>query len=98
MRAGRARWLRLCHDSEVPRFLLDLSKDEALHRRLLQEQLERFIGVIYRPETELMSHYASASLPKQFDALVWFDETNAVTALGPEHAGTGLPDTYPFGL
>ena len=50
-------------------------RDEALRRRLLEPRLERFIGVIYRPETELMSHYAEASLPQQFDAFVWFDET-----------------------
>ncbi|RVC58701.1 hypothetical protein EN779_18255, partial [Mesorhizobium sp. M4B.F.Ca.ET.088.02.2.1] len=60
--------------------------------------LERFIGVIYRPETELRSHYADASLPQQFDAFLWFDTTEAVTPLGPEHVRTGVPDTYPFGL
>ncbi|ESY78163.1 protein-L-isoaspartate O-methyltransferase [Mesorhizobium sp. LNHC221B00] len=89
---------RLCHDSRVPRFLLDLRRDEALRERLLERRLERFIGVIYRPETELRSHYADVSLPRQFDAFVWFDKTAAVTPLGPEHAGTGVPDTYPFGL
>lgn len=35
-------------------------------------------------------------LPKQFDAFVWFDETQAVTPLGPEHH-KGMPETYPFG-
>jgi protein-L-isoaspartate(D-aspartate) O-methyltransferase len=94
----RDSYERLCHDSGVPRFLLDLGRDEALRRRLLQPRLERFIGVIYRPETELMSHYADASLPQQFDAFVWFDETKAVTPLGPEHAKPGAPETYPFGL
>jgi protein-L-isoaspartate(D-aspartate) O-methyltransferase len=91
---------RLCHDSAVPRFLLDLAagQHEALRRRLLEPKLERFIGVIYRPETELMSHYAEATLPKQFDAFVWFDETRAVTPLGPEHQGEALPETWPFGL
>jgi erythromycin esterase-like protein len=59
---------------------------------------ERFIGVIYRPDTELLSHYSDASLPQQFDAYVWFDETTAVTPLGPHHAKPGMPDTYPFGL
>jgi len=54
--------------------------------------------VIYRPDTELMSHYAEASLPQQFDAFVWFDETSAVTPLQPEAAKAGMPDTYPFGL
>jgi erythromycin esterase-like protein len=89
---------RLCHDSGVPTFLLDLHRNEAPRRRLLEPRLERFIGVIYRPDTELMSHYADASLPQQFDAFVWFDETKAVTPLGPEHARPGAPETYPFGL
>ncbi|MEK0086094.1 protein-L-isoaspartate(D-aspartate) O-methyltransferase [Benzoatithermus flavus] len=89
---------RLCHDTGVPSFLLDLNRDQALRRRLLEPRLERFIGVIYRPESELMSHYAEASLPQQFDAYVWFDATAAVTPLGPEHARPGAPETYPFGL
>ncbi len=91
---------RLCHDAGVPRFLLDLAPDrhEAMRRRLLEPRLERFIGVIYRPETELMSHYSECTLPGQFDAFVWFDETSAVTPLGPEHVRQGLPDTWPFGL
>ncbi|RWO52761.1 MAG: protein-L-isoaspartate(D-aspartate) O-methyltransferase [Mesorhizobium sp.] len=89
---------RLCHDSGVSRFLLDIKRDDTLRERLLERRLERFIGVIYRPETELRSHYADASLAQQFDAFVWFDETVAVTPLGPEHVGTGVPDTYPFGL
>lgn len=89
---------RLCHDSLVPRFLLDLGRDTTLRERLLERRLERFIGVIYRPETELRSHYADVSLPQQFDAFLWFDKTAAVTLLGPEHVRTGVPDTYPFGL
>jgi protein-L-isoaspartate(D-aspartate) O-methyltransferase len=89
---------RACHDSGVARFLLDLTRDSAARRRLLDPRLERFIGVIYRPDTELMSHYAQASLPQQFDALLWFDETAAVTPLGPEQAAAGDSDTYPFGL
>jgi protein-L-isoaspartate(D-aspartate) O-methyltransferase len=91
---------RLCHDSGMARFLLDLgvARNGAVRHRLLEPRLERFIGVIYRPESELMSHYSEASLPQQFDAFVWFDETHAVTPLGPQHAMSGVPDTYPFGL
>jgi len=90
---------RLCHDAGVPRFLLDLRRDEALRRRLAETRLERFIGVIYRPETELMSHYSDVALSRQFDAYVWFDETRAVTPLGPKHAPRGeVPETYPFGV
>ncbi len=91
---------RLCHDAGVPRFLLDLmpGRHEALRRRLLETRLQRFIGVSYRPDTELMSHYTDVSLPPQFDAYVWFDDTAAVTPLAPEHIEAGAPDTYPFGL
>jgi protein-L-isoaspartate(D-aspartate) O-methyltransferase len=90
---------RLCHDSGVPRFLLDLREGvngEAVEA-LLEPRLERFIGVIYRPETERWSHYAEAVLPNQFDAWVWFDETEAVQPLPGAEAG-GEDETWPFGL
>ena len=89
---------RLSHDAGPERFLLDLDRDPALRQRLVEQRLERFIGVIYRPETELASHYADASLPRQFDGWVWFDETEAVTPLEPDHRREGVPDTYPFGV
>ncbi len=89
---------RLCHDAGEPRFLLDLARNETLKRRLATERPERFIGVIYRPDTELMSHYAEASLPRQFDAWVWFDETRAVSPLDAPQGPAGVPDTYPFGV
>jgi len=94
----RDSYERLCHDAGEPRFLLDLGRDQALRHRLMEPRLERFIGVIYRPETELLSHYSNVSLPEQFDAYVWFDETSAVTPIGPGHARPGAPETYPFGL
>ena len=91
---------RLCHDSGVGRFLLDLREGRygALRERLMEPRLERFIGVIYRPETELQSHYAEVVLPEQFDAWTWFDETTAVSPPTPERHGSGMPETWPFGL
>jgi erythromycin esterase-like protein len=96
----RNSYERLCRDSGGGQFLLDLrlGRHEELRHELLGPRLERFISVIYRPETELLSHYSEASLPRQFDAYVWFEETQAVTPLGPEHAKGGMPETYPFGL
>lgn len=88
---------RLCHDSTVKRFMLPLRTDARYVAELRKPRLERAIGVIYRPETELQSHYFHASLPHQFDEYIWFDETRAVDALGPE-SGKGMPDTFPFGL
>jgi erythromycin esterase-like protein len=96
---------RVCHDSTIERFLLDLregQRDEWLAAELMDPRLERFIGVIYRPETERWSHYSHAILPKQFDAWLWFDETEAVNPLPGEQrpggAVTGAEETYPFGL
>jgi erythromycin esterase-like protein len=68
-----------------------------VREELAPPRLERAIGVIYRPETELQSHYFQAVLPLQFDEYIWFDETHAVHAL-PAPRAAGVPDTYPFGL
>lgn len=85
----------ICHESERTAFLLDLHGGAA--ESLSDPRLERAIGVVYRPETELASHYMQAVLPRQFDEYVWFDETRAVTPLSTIDL-EGTPDTYPFGL
>jgi erythromycin esterase-like protein len=46
-----------------------------LRDALTGPRLERAIGVVYRPESEFLSHYFEAVLPEQFDAYVWFEET-----------------------
>jgi erythromycin esterase-like protein len=70
---------------------------QPLAHLLREPLLERAIGVVYRPETELTSHYFQAVLADQFDAYVWFERTKAVTPLGHEKLH-GAPETYPFGL
>ncbi|CAN7401255.1 protein-L-isoaspartate(D-aspartate) O-methyltransferase [Paraburkholderia sp. DD10] len=87
------------HRAGQPRFLLDLRPGvhDALRARLSEPLLERFIGVIYRPDTERYSHYAQASLADQFDAYVWVDRTSAVEPL-PTPMREGTPDTFPFGV
>jgi protein-L-isoaspartate(D-aspartate) O-methyltransferase len=91
---------RLCHDTGIPGFLLHLREPrrDEVREELQSPRLERAIGVIYRPETELMSHYFQAVLPWQFDEYIWFDETRAVTPLGGPEVAEGMPETYPFGL
>ena len=94
----RDSYERLCHDSGVPRFLLDFVGSPELAKRLEEPLLERFIGVIYRPETERWSHYSEAALPRQFDGYAWFDETAALQPLAAHEPHSGAPDTFPFGL
>ncbi len=90
---------RVFHEVRTDNFLLPLRQPlkEMARRRLLAERLERAIGVIYRPETELQSHYFYACLPRQFDEYIWFDTTRAVEPLHRHDSG-GVPDTFPFGL
>lgn len=63
-------------------------------------RLERGIGMVYRPETERVSHYYQSRLPRQFDAVVHIDHTTAVEPLDPI---SGWPPfdtagTFPSGL
>ena len=87
------------HRSNQPGIILPLGKGQhGKHvEALSQPLLERAIGVIYRPETELASHYFQAVLPQQFDDYIFIDQTSAVMPLQVEEL-EGMPDTYPFGV
>ncbi len=89
---------RLLHDAGMDRMFLPLNA--ALADPLAAPLLERAIGVVYRPETELASHYFTTSLSAQFDALFHIDETTAVEPFEiTEHwSQHEAPETYPFGL
>ena len=89
---GRSR------DTGIAAFMLETGpgQRESVRAELAEPLLERAIGVIYRPETELLSHYFQAELSLQFDAWIWFEETEAVAAR-PVYA-EGPDETYPFGL
>jgi erythromycin esterase-like protein len=88
------------HDTEIARFLLTLRERDNAPKVLREPRLERAIGVIYRPDTERMSHYFYARLPDQFDAVLHFDETRAVEPLdySAEWEAGELPETFPFAV
>jgi protein-L-isoaspartate(D-aspartate) O-methyltransferase len=90
---------RLCHDAEVPAFFLHLREPARpdLRYELESPRLERAIGVIYRPDTELQSHYFHASLPHQFDEYIWIDGTRAVRPVTAEE-GRALARAHPFAV
>ena len=90
----------LLHATGIERFLLPLRGDNPAREALMQKRLERAIGVIYLPRTERQSHYFSAQMAVQFDAVIHIDRTTAVTPLDP---GGGWhseepPETYPGGF
>jgi erythromycin esterase-like protein len=86
-------WEALFHQTGVSRFLIEPTGLEG-------RRLERAIGVIYRPETERLSHYFHARLANQFDAVVHMDETRAVEPLEltSEWERGELPETYPWAV
>jgi len=90
---GRSR------DTGLAAFFLETGPGQKadIRAELAEPLLERAIGVIYRPESELLSHYFQAELSRQFDAWIWFAETHAVAARPVAHPH-GPDDTYPFGL
>ncbi len=80
----------------MPRFLL-ITRDQP---KLRQPRLQRAIGVIYRPETERISHYFEASLARQFDVVIHIDETHAIAPLDrtPDWDTQELMHTFPAGM
>ena len=89
---------RLFHDAGLPRVALLLRQPE-IRDALKASRLERAIGVIYRPDTERVSHYFMARLPDQFDAVLHVDETNALRPLERwSRDEVDLPETYPTAL
>src|SRR5207245_11776964 len=90
----------LFHQLGIPRFLVTFAGDARLSAEFRSDRLERAIGVIYRPETERLSHYFHARIADQFDAVIHFDETSAIEPLphAEEEQTPEVPETYPVGV
>ena len=89
----------LFHDCGVEAFCLHLREPRKpdLREEMAVSRLERAIGVVYRPDTELASHYFNAILSHQFDEFIWFDHSKAVRPISNEDAGRFSPE-HPFSL
>ena len=87
------------HGLGRPEFFLSL-RDAAGLAGLPRQARERAIGVIYRPDTELQSHYFYAEIARQFDAVMHFDRTRALEPLDrTSRWETGEPpETFPSGV
>lgn len=93
-------WEALFHAIDVPNFALDLRHAAGAEPLLHAPLLERAIGVLYLPRTELYSHYFSSRICEQFDAVFHYDHTRAVEPLERSvRWETGeLPETFPTGV
>jgi len=90
-------WEALFSAVRAPNFYLDMEKASLAYPALMGPLMERAIGVIYLPQTELYSHYLHARIAGQFDALFHFDQTRAVEPLErtPRWEAGEVPETYP---
>lgn len=91
----------LCRRTNVSKFTLPLREehsDKNLSHFLSTPRFQRAIGVVYKPETELMSHYFKCVLPSQFDEYIWFNKTKAVTPIITKTEASKLKNIHPFGL
>jgi erythromycin esterase-like protein len=88
------------HQTGIPRFFLNLRDGAANTSLMSRPRLERAIGVIYRPETERISHYFHANMREQFDCVFHLDDTRAVEPLEkPERwHEPEPPETFPTGI
>jgi erythromycin esterase-like protein len=92
-------WEAMFHEIGERQFLLPL-RGRPMVDALDQVRLERAIGVIYRPESERVSHYFEAHLPSQFDLVIHLDRTHAVEPLDRDSGWSDEepPETYPSGF
>lgn len=98
--ALRGSYEALFHEIGFARFFLNLRDRTEASELLNEPRLERAIGVIYRPETERLSHYFHAWLADQFDAILHFDRTRAVEPLErtAQWQSGEAPETFPSGF
>jgi erythromycin esterase-like protein len=62
----------------IPAFILPLKDNPQLAAHFSKPMLQRAVGVIYVPHAELQSHYFEAVLAQQFDAAIFFAQSQAV--------------------
>eukprot|EP01117_Protostelium_nocturnum_P008899 TRINITY_DN3190_c0_g1_i3.p1 TRINITY_DN3190_c0_g1~~TRINITY_DN3190_c0_g1_i3.p1 ORF type:complete len:446 (+),score=146.58 TRINITY_DN3190_c0_g1_i3:77-1414(+) len=98
---------RILHDSGLENYYLifksndlQVETSKELNNEFCKERLERYVGVIYKPDTELRSHYSDSKLSNQFDAVIHLDQTTALKPLDKSTAIVmdGEEETWPTGL
>ncbi len=50
-------------------------------------RMQRYVGVNYRPDNELRSHYEKGKIGEQYDVIVFVDETTALKELDTDILG-----------
>jgi erythromycin esterase-like protein len=74
------------HAAGIDQFVLTFRDSPAAAEALRGNLLERTIGVVYQPQTERQSHYFSAHVADQFDAVIHIDRRRVLEPLESDTA------------
>ena len=69
---------KISQNTKKKSFYIDFTK----HPDILTDMIyQRYIGVVYKPQTELQSHYSKSIISKQYDLAIFINETNELDYL-----------------
>jgi erythromycin esterase-like protein len=72
-------------------------KNETEFSPLKEPRGHRAIGVVYQPNSEQRGNYVPTVLADRYDALMFFDETEALEPIAVDIDYKKIPETYPYG-
>lgn len=91
-------WEELLHRIGAQDKLIIFPKRKKMDERVFEPRGHRAIGVVYNPEHEY-GNYVPTILPRRYDALLYFDKTNALSPLHMrEKQDQDFPETYPWAV
>ena len=88
----------ILHSGAPPRALMVFPPFAQRPDVLVDNLVQRAIGVVYRPERERSGNYVPTVLGDRYDAFLWFDESRAVSPLHTRQVDPYEPETYPSGV
>jgi erythromycin esterase-like protein len=96
--ARQNSWEHLFHQALMDNAIFFPEIDQH-QEAFFQPRGHRAIGVVYHPEAESFGNYVPTILPKRYDALIYFDQTKAVSPLPTDQfRDEEFPDTFPSAL
>ena len=74
-------WENMMKQFDIPLSTLKLRNSEIRKILMDREMYERYIGVIYRPDTEKISHYSLTRMSMEYDFVIFHEKTSAIGLL-----------------
>lgn len=95
-RSVEAEMHQVAEETGIPNYYV-LFNDDEIKSACAETRGHRAIGVVYHPPSEQRGNYVPTSLSKRYDAMIYFDETEALRPLDIKVDKEKVPETYPYG-